>query len=92
MSEKIKGYRPLSQESTDRITKAWEWYRAEIGLEGMITFDMRKADREARKAAIASHRRKRSELIELFQEVKREIGIGSNKQPEVEVNNKQDRR
>ena len=34
MSTEIKGYRPLSRESTDRITKAWKWYRENMGLEG----------------------------------------------------------
>ncbi len=82
MSREIKKYRPLSRESTGRILDAWEWYKSEIGLEGMITFDMRKADREARKAAIASHRERRSKNIGDFQEVKRIVGIGTKRQAE----------
>ena len=82
MSTEIKGYRPLTRESTDRILDAWEWYREEIKLEGMITYNMRKADEGAKKVAIASHRERRSKNIGDFQEVKRIIGIGSERQAE----------
>lgn len=82
MSEKIKKYIPLSRESTDRILDAWEWYKSEIGLEGLITFKMREADEGKRKAAIASHRERRSQKIGDFQEVKRIVGIGSERQAE----------
>ncbi len=84
MSTEIKGYRPLSRESTDRITKAWKWYRENMGLEGDKIAMMKKngASKAAIRHALETHREDRSDLIELFQEVKIEIGIGSNKQPE----------
>ncbi len=82
MSTEIKGYRPLSPESTDRILDAWEWYKSEIGLEGKITYNVRKANEGAKKVAIASHRERRSRKIGDFQEVKRIVGIGSERQAE----------
>ena len=75
MSEKILGYNPYSQESWEKIEKAWSFYREQIGLEGDILFNLIKEgnDSETISKKLSLYALKRAENIKAYHDLVEEI-------------------